>query len=299
MRGSEAAVPETASIEAGELRALGLRVPVLQGGPAGAGEAVVFLHGSPGSSHDWDDLLPRIAVFARVVAFDFPGYGGADRPTDWDYSPGGYATFIAAAVAELGIERAHLVMHDLGGVGTLWAAAHPGSLASAVVIDTGVFIGFRWHGFARLNRAPVLGDVMAAATTRFGFRTVMRYYNPQPRKLPEQFLERWWRDYDRGTRRAGLRFYRAAPPSSIERLAPTLRQLDRPALVVWGAHDRFLPVEQAELQKESFPSAELVIFEDSGHWPFLDDPGRAAEVIVPFISRQAASPEQRQPMAGA
>jgi pimeloyl-ACP methyl ester carboxylesterase len=278
---------------------LGLRIPVLEGGPAGAEEAVVFLHGSPGSSHDWDDLLPRVAVFARVVAFDWPGYGGADRSPDWEYSPGGYATFMAAALAELGIERVHLVMHDLGGIGTLWAAAHPGCFASAVIIDTGVFIGFRWHGFARLNRAPVLGEVMAAATTRFGFRTVMNHYNPQPRKLPEEFIERWWRDYDRGTRRAGLRFYRAAPHSSIERLAPTLRQLDRPALVIWGAHDRFLPVEQAQLQKESFPSAEVVIFEDSGHWPFLDDPERAAGVIVPFLRRQVAAPEQRHPTAGA
>lgn len=299
MRETEAAVGETAPVRRGELGALGLRVPVLEGGPAGAKEAVVFLHGIPGSSHDWDDLLPRVAAFARVVAFDFPGYGGADRPKEWDYSPGGYATFIAAALAELGIERAHVVMHDLGGVGTLWAAAHAGSFASAVIIDTGVLIGFRWHGFARLNRAPLLGEVMAATTTRFGFRTVMKHYNPQPRKLPEEFLERWWRDYDRGTRRAGLRFYRAAPPSSIERLAPILRQLDRPALVVWGAHDRFLPVQQAELQKQSFPSAEVVIFEDSGHWPFLDNPGRAAELIVPFLRRQAATADRPHPTAGA
>jgi pimeloyl-ACP methyl ester carboxylesterase len=177
-------------------------------------------------------------------------------------------------------------MHDLGGVGTLWAAAHPESFASAVVIDTGVLIGFRWHGFARLSSAPVLGELLAAGTTRFGFRAVMKHYNPQPRKLPKEVLEQWWRDYDRGTRRAGLRFYRAAPPSSIERLAPALRELDRPALVVWGAHDPFVPAEQAELQRESFPSAEVVVFEDSGHWPFLDDLERAAEAIVPFLRSQ-------------
>jgi pimeloyl-ACP methyl ester carboxylesterase len=68
---------------------------------------------------------------------------------------------------------------------------------------------------------------------------------------------------------------------------------------VWGAHDRFLPVEQAELQKESFPRAKIVIFEDSGHWPFLDDPGRAVDVIVPFIRRQVAAPEWGRPIAGA
>jgi pimeloyl-ACP methyl ester carboxylesterase len=269
-----------------DLDVLGIRTRVLQ---AGAGDtAVVFLHGSPGSADDWSGLLPRIAPLSRCVAFDLPGYGSADRPSDWDYSPGSYATFIAAALGELGVKRAHLVMHDLGGVGALWGAAHPDQLASAVIIDTGVFVGYKWHGVARLNRTPVIGELMAAATTHAGFRAAMRRYNPQPRKLPDEHVERWWRDYDRGTRRAGMRFYRAAPPSSIERIAPALSRLDRPALVLWGAHDRFLPVEQAHLQRRSFPSAEVVILEDSGHWPFLDDPDRAAEHVVPFLERQLA-----------
>jgi pimeloyl-ACP methyl ester carboxylesterase len=91
----------TAAIGSSQLRALGLRVRLLQGGPVSAREAVVFLHGIPGSAQDWSDLLARVAPFARAVAFDLPGYGEADRPSDWDYSPGGYATFIAAALAEL------------------------------------------------------------------------------------------------------------------------------------------------------------------------------------------------------
>jgi pimeloyl-ACP methyl ester carboxylesterase len=68
--------------------------------------------------------------------------------------------------------------------------------------------------------------------------------------------------------------------------------------VVWGAHDRFLPVEQAELQKESFPSAEVVVFEDSGHWPYLDNPERAAKVIVPFLNRETATAWTEGPVTG-
>jgi pimeloyl-ACP methyl ester carboxylesterase len=69
-------------------------------------------------------------------------------------------------------------------------------------------------------------------------------------------------------------------------LAPLLAPLDRPALVLWGAHDPFVSVEQAANQRESFPRAEVVVLDDSGHWPFLDDPDRAAAAIVPFLRGQ-------------
>lgn len=104
-----------------------------------------------------------------------------------------------------------------------------------------------------------------------------------------------WRDYDRETRRAALRFYRATPPPAMEFLAAPLRELDTPALVLWGAHDPAVPAEQAERQRESFPHADVVILEESGHWPHIDDPERAAAAIVPFLERQLArAPEGSQ-----
>jgi pimeloyl-ACP methyl ester carboxylesterase len=249
-------------------------------------EAVVFLHGNPGSSRDWDDLLQAVAPFAYGVAFDLPGYGQADKPADWDYGAGAYCMFIHTALRELEITHAHLVMHDLGGVALLWGVANREAFASAVLIDTGVPIGFRWHPLARLYRAPLLGELMTAAAPRWVFNGFMRFYNPQPRKLPGWFVDQMYADYDKGTRRAGLRFYRSSPPTGFERLAPILREMDTPALVLWGAHDVGIPVEQAERQRESFPSAEVLVLPDSGHWPFIDDPVSAREAVVPFLRRQ-------------
>jgi pimeloyl-ACP methyl ester carboxylesterase len=127
----------------------------------------------------------------------------------------------------------------------------------------------------------------------------MRLYNPQPRKLPAWFVDQLYADYDRGTRRAGLRFYRSSPPTGFERLAPSLREMDTPALVLWGAHDVGIPVEQAELQKQSFPSAEVVVLADSGHWPFIDDADSARQAIVPFLRRQLESDPHPKPTARA
>jgi pimeloyl-ACP methyl ester carboxylesterase len=185
----------------------GVRAPVLQTGPRGDEEAVVFVHGNPGSSRDWDDLLERTGTFARAVATDMPGFGRADKPSGFDYTVQGYARFLAGALDSLGIRRAHLVLHDFGGPwGLTWAAANPDSLASVVLVNTGVLTGYRWHYLARIWRAPVLGELF--------------------------------------------------------------------------------PVEHAALQRQAFPSAEVKVLDDSGHWPFADDPNRVANIIVPFLRRE-------------
>lgn len=262
--------------------------PLVEAGPKDVREAVVLLHGNPGSAADWDELMPAIGELARAVAFDLPGFGRADKPACLDYSAGTYATFIGAAIEHLGIERAHLVMHDLGGTGLLWAAAHPRKVASVTLIDTGILLDFRWHWTARMYRAPLLGELLVRATTRRGFRTALRFYNPQPRPLPEASLERMWRDYEPATRRAALRFYRATPAEVMELLRPALFALDPPTLVIWGAHDPAVPVEQAERQRESLPSAEVVVLDDSGHWPMLDDPAGVAAALLPFLRRHVS-----------
>ena len=283
------------AVSARHVDVLGLQTLVRWAGDQDSEEAAVFLHGNPGSSADWEQLLGATGDFARAVAFDFPGYGKSDKPKDWDYGAGGIATFIAAALQELGISRVHLVMHDLGGVGLLWAAAHADALKSVVLIDTGALIGFRWHPVARLYRLRGVGELLAAMTTRPGFRLVMRLYNPQPRKLARAHVDRMYDDYSWAARRAALAFYRASPPSGFERLIPIFHALDPPALVLWGAHDPAVPVAQANLQRQSFPSAEIVVLEDSGHWPYLDDPQRSAEAILPFLAAQIG--QAAQPVA--
>ncbi len=97
-------------------------------------------------------------------------------------------------------------------------------------------------------------------------------------------------DLDPGTNRAILRLYRATSDIAEigRRQADALAPLDRPALVLWGAHDPYLPVALAHTQREAFPSAEVAILDDSGHWPFADDPETVGRLIEPFLQRVLA-----------
>jgi len=280
-----------AEIRTRRIEALGLETRVLEVGKTAAAEAVIFLHGQPGSADDWRDLMRAAAAHGRTIAFDWPGWGEADRPSrrSWDFSAGACATFLAALLSKLGVRRAHLVMHDLGGVGVLWGVAHPEAFASAVLIDTGVLLDFRWHPVARLMRAPIVGDTLLPLTNRLAFRAFISYYNPQPRALPAAVVDRWWSGFTLPTRRAMLAFYRATPEGAIERLRRPLAALDVPALVVWGAYDRAVPAVQAERQRESFPSARIAILEDSGHWPYLDDAEGTAALVIPFLESRLSA----------
>jgi pimeloyl-ACP methyl ester carboxylesterase len=265
----------------------GIRTPVLELGPSEATEGVVFVHGNPGSIRDWDSLARGVAKFGRALAMDMPGFGTADKPEHFDYSVPGYARHLGRLLAERGVRRAHLVMHDFGGPwGLAWAANNPQAVGSVTCINTGVLSGYRGHYLARIWQTPILGELFMATTTKAGMRLLLRHGNP--RGLPSEYFDHAYQSFDRGTRRAVLKLYRntrkiddAARPLTV-----ALRPLDLPALIVWGAHDPYIPLPFAERQREVFLHAEIKILIGSGHWPFADDPASVAQAVLPFLRRQ-------------
>jgi pimeloyl-ACP methyl ester carboxylesterase len=275
-------------VRRGEVRVDGVRSPTLEAGPGDAREAAVFVHGNPGSTRDWEDLVRSTGEHGRAVALDMPGFGDAGKPEDFDYTVEGYARHLDGALRELGIDRVHLILHDFGGPwGLQWAADHPDAFASVTLIDTGVLVDYRWHALARIWRTPVLGELFVRTTTRSGLRLALR--RGQPVALPEHRIDEVARSSkDPGTQRAVLALYRSTPAEKMGALHHALRPLDRPALVVWGVHDPYIGVHQAERQRETFPRARLALFDRSGHWPMWDAPERLVATVTPFLAEQLA-----------
>ena len=147
-----------------------------------------------------------------------------------------------------------------------------------------LLVGFEMHHVGKLWARPVVGELMMAMTNRKRFTGALRDANP---KLPAQDIDAMYDDYDRGTRRLVLRLYRNRTNDEVlEAAAAHFATLDRPALVLWGGADPFVPLHHAERQRTPFPRAEVVVLSDSSHWPFLDDPEGAAQAVVPFLRAQ-------------
>jgi len=260
-----------------EVSVAGVRSPVAVVGDQADPEAVVFVHGNPGSAGDWAGLMAQVAPFGRALAPDMPGFGKAD----------GYARHLGALLDELCVARAHLVLHDFGGPwGLAWASDHLSRVASVTLINIGIMPGYRWHYMARIWQSPVIGELSMLATTRAGMRMALRHGNP--RGLPRAYLDQVYDHYDRGTRRAILRLYRNTEDLGAlsSRLASALGPHRLPALVVWGERDPYVSAAFAEVQQEFFDVKRLVRLADSGHWPMIDNPEATAGAVVPFLRAQ-------------
>ena len=278
----------TATVRKRRLSVAGVSTRLIEAGPEEATTAVAFLHGNPGSSDDWEPLIGAVgATGKRALAFDLPDFGETIAAAGFEHTVPDYAAFVDAALTALAVERVYLVLHDFGGpIGLHWIAGHADRLAGLTLIDIGILPGYKWHRLARVWRTPVLGEAFMGTATRSAFRFLVN--RDEPRGLPRPFVERMFDQYDRRTKRAVLKLYRATdePGSPDPALLAALRERgELPTLVIWGAGDAYLPSSYAERQREFFPGAEVNVLPHSGHWPFADAPEEVERLLLAYLAK--------------
>lgn len=214
----------------------------------GTGAPVVLMHGVPASSFLYRKVVPGLAARGlRGVAFDLPGLGLADRPDGFDYTWSGLGRWSVAAVDALGLDRVHLVVHDIGGpVGFELAAAMPDRIASLTILNTIIRADefhrpwmmepFAHRGVGRLWLATARGPLFRALLRRTGF------VDPLPAAEVDAYAALLHRG-DGG--RAFLQMMRGfeRTPEKRARYEGVVTDPRRPVQVVWGADDPALRVD--------------------------------------------------------
>jgi len=216
---------------------------------AGSGEPVVCLHGVPASAFLYRKLVPELAARElRGVAFDLPGLGLAERPPDYDYTWTGLGGFARAAVDALGLDRFHLVVHDIGGpIGFELAAQVPARVASMTILNTMVEVDvFRRPWSMQPFALRGIGPAYLKTLTKPTFRALMRLQgiadtSAVPSAELDAYVDLLKRD-DGGA--AFLKIMRGFELTSAKRdlYVATLGQASYPIQVVWGERDPALRI---------------------------------------------------------
>jgi pimeloyl-ACP methyl ester carboxylesterase len=243
---------------------------------------ILYVHGVPTASWDWIPYLERIGG----VAPDLPGFGRSAKPKEFDYSIAGYDRWLEAFVEAVGLERFSLVVHDWGAVGLALAQRFPERIERLVLHTCATLLpGYRWHWIARIWRTPGVGELFQASSTKWAFKQISRQSNVTRGPLPDSFLDRFWPDYDRGTRRAILGLYRSAPPEVLARAGERLGELDCPTLILWPTGDPYVGPAWGQRYADALGGdVRLEMVEGAGHWMWLDRPDvieKAAEFLNP------------------
>ena len=231
---------------------------------------MLYLHGVPTNSREWEPFLERTGG----IAPDLPGFGRSAKPADFDYSIEGSDRFLEAFVDQLGLDRFSLVVHDWGAVGLALAQRFPERIDRLVISNAVPFLpGYRWHWIARIWRRRVAGELFQGLSSRFGFKQLSRQSTALDGPMPDEFVDMIWDHWDHGTQRAILRLYRASPEDVLERAGARLGEIQARALVIWGASDAYLPTSFAEAYADALGGpTRLELVEDAGHWPWIDRP---------------------------
>jgi haloalkane dehalogenase len=225
-----------------------------QGDPRAA--AVVLVHGVPTSSFLYRKVIPRLADEGlRPVAFDFPGLGLAARPEDFDYSWSGLARWMGAAIDALGIDRCHLVVHDIGGpIGCEWAVGAPERVLSLTVLNTLLDPAtFRRPWSMQPFAIPGIGPLYLRMTPRAGFAALFRWQGvANHASISRADIDVYHHLLRRGDGgRAFLRIMRGFELTEAKRelLWGGLAARRFPARIVWGERDTALGPDQLAIAK--------------------------------------------------
>ena len=259
----------------------------------GSGEAVVCVHGVPTSSFLYRKVLAELARHGlRGVAFDLPGLGLAERPRGYDYTWSGLAGFCAAAVDALGLERFHLVVHDIGGpVGFEVAAAEPERVQSLTILNTMVEVDhFRRPWFMEPYAIRGLGQVVNATMVKPAFRELFYRMGVADRvSVPAEEVDAHFdllKRTDGG--RAFLEVMRGfeRTPEKARLYAGALRDAPYPVQVVWGADDPALRLSRHGEEVRRAAGLEAIHTVPAKHFLQEDQPGAIARRVARLAGRE-------------
>ncbi len=241
----------------------------------GSGPPLLFLHGNPDTHEAWEPVVERLRDTFTCWAPDLPGFGVADPLEDCAFDH--QIRWVRELIAALGVQRPHLVAHDVGGTyAMLFAATHPELLSRLTVFNANFFPDYVWHFWGKVWRTPLLGELAMAGGTRGLF--VSQVLKAAP-KLPRAYAERAYDLYGKKARRMVLKYYRHLDSSRLagwpERLAAATQTL--PLQVIWGDQDPYIPSSTADRL-----GGEVHHLADVSHWAMLEAPERVAPLIRAF-----------------
>lgn len=231
----------------------------------GHGEPVVLVHGLSGSGRWWQRNVTALGQSFRVYVVDLIGFGASRGPRHFVLSEA--SDYLVRWLDVLGIERTHVIGHSMGGfIAADMAADHPRRVSKLVLVDAAI-----------LPRAPgllrnALGLLKVRSTVPISFWPIL---------------------ITDAIRCGPITLWEAARDVLQADLRPKLRAIDAPTLVVWGDHDRLVPLDHGCQLVDLIRASRLAILPGAGHNPMWDRPDQFNPLVVGFLQESAP----RQPAA--
>jgi len=245
---------------------------------------ILLIHGIPDSSESWAPILERLSKAHAVYAVDLPGYGYSVWPDDRNFSLSAQAEYLREFMDRLGLKRAIVVGHDIGGgIAQILAVREPQRITHLVLINS--VMADEWPVLeVRMLRTPFIGIATFTMLEDPIWRYMLWKGFADTGKITPEVRQKYGRWFQ-GTagRRRLVRNARALNNTDLTKLSPDIAKLPVPTLMLWGHQDRFLPDTSALKTCGQMPNCQFLYLEQAGHFVLDEKPGEIANHIRLFI----------------
>jgi pimeloyl-ACP methyl ester carboxylesterase len=271
---------------------------------AGSGPALLLVHGMASRSDTWEQVMAPLARDHLVLAPDLVGQGASANPAG-DYSLGAHAARLRDFMSVVGMPRATVVGHSLGGGIAMQFAYQFPDLCDRLVLVSSGGLGREVSWLLRLLSLPGVEYALPIICPRFvrdRGDEVLRLLRRAG--LRHAAAAEMWRAYTSLSEPGSRRAFARTLSSVVDPGGQSVSALDRlyliagiPTLIIWGDQDNIIPVSHAHAAHEALPGSRLEIIHGAGHLPHVQDPDRFVDVLADFIATSQPStitPEQRR-----
>ncbi|HEY1654905.1 MAG TPA: alpha/beta hydrolase [Candidatus Tumulicola sp.] len=256
----------------------GARIDVRVDGSAG--DPIVLIAGFPLTRDIWNSQADALARTHRAIRPDVRGTGKSGV-ADGPYLMEVLASDVAASLDALGIERAAIVGHSLGGyVALAFARMFAERVSRLALVCSRLAADSPERAAARrglADRVEAAGDSSAVTEAYVPLLLAQRTAGDAPSVVARvrEIAER----IDAKAAAALLRGMALRSPAD-----DIAADLDVPVLVVAGAGDATIPLEEARSVAAGFPRGRLLVCERSGHLPMLEEPEKVTAALIDWVS---------------
>lgn len=255
----------------------GLKVRYLESGK-GKKNHILFIHGLGSAADRWMKIPDTLPSNFHSIAIDLPGFGETDKPSNLEYTIEQFRQFVISFLKEVSIsnEKFTLIGHSLGGyIAAEIAIQNQNLIKELVLIDSS----------GMLNRpTPILEEYLDAAMnpTQDNVRKAFEKMVADPSRVPTLLVDGF-------IRRINMPNAKHAFESTLAYSTSTQIGLDRlrlikiPTLILWGVHDKVIPLEHSGFFKDTIHDSQLEIIDDAGHAPFAEKPDQVSEILKNFL----------------
>jgi pimeloyl-ACP methyl ester carboxylesterase len=250
----------------------------------GTGPAVVLVHGQGGCWQWWLRVIPTVARQSRVIAMDLAGFGESEQIAATDDVFTEHIASIIGLLDHLGLARAVIVGHSMGGLVSLQVACdHPARVSGLLLTDAGganvsperlqrILALLRL--FNAIFSVPWVPRVVAKIRWLRAplFTAAVHDWRTLSEPLALQILP--------GLSAPGFTPSLQAAAAAVNHATP--QDVTSPCLVVWGIRDRILPLSTGHALVSKIPDARLVPLNAVGHCPMIEAPEQFSELLADF-----------------